>query len=258
MPTQLLDSIPLPVLALGTVIIVLVALEVGFRLGCWRRIRSSSEDAALGGVVGATLGLLAFLLAFTFGMAASRFEDRRQVLLEEVNLLGDSFLRADFIGEPHRSAVRRLLQEYVEARLDAVRNGDLALAVQRSEQLHQEIWSHVVAMGTADPSSEMKALFVDSMNAVISTHTKRLVVARNRIPSTIWLALYAMTILAMATVGYQSGVSGPRRSAAMPTLALTFSIVIALIADLDRPLQGLLRVDQQAMVDLQHTMATSP
>lgn len=258
MPMQLLDPIPLSVLALGTVIIVLVALEVGFLLGCWRRARSGSEHDALGGVVGATLGLLAFLLAFTFGMAASRFEDRRQVLLEEVNLLGDSFLRADLIGEPHRSAVRRLLKEYVDIRLDAARAGDLAQAVRRSEALHQELWNHVVALGTSDPSSEMKALFVESINAVISTHTKRLVVARTRIPSTIWLVLYAMTILAMTTVGYQFGVSGPRRSPAMPALALTFSMVIALIADLDRPLQGLLRVSQQAMADLQRTMATSP
>lgn len=258
MPTELLDPIPLSVLAAGTVIVTLLALEAGFRFGCWRRLRSGGDHEALGGVVGATLGLLAFLLAFTFGMAASRFEDRRQVLLEEANLIGDSFLRADLIGEPHRSAVRRLLKEYVDVRLEAALTGDLAQAAQRSEQLQQEIWSHVVAVGTADPSSEMKALFVDSINAVISTHTKRLTVARTRIPSTIWLALYAMTIVAMTTVGYQFGVSGARRSPAMPALALTFSMVIALIADLDRPLQGLLRVNQQAMIDLQRTMATSP
>jgi len=82
--------------------------------------------------------------------------------------------------------------------------------------------------------------------------------ARHPIPSTIWLALYLITVVAMAKVGYQSGVSGPRRSAAMPTMALTFTLVFVLIADLDRPLRGFLTVSQQAMIDLQNKMAANP
>jgi hypothetical protein len=99
----------------------------------------------------------------------------------------------------------------------------------------------------------MKALFVESIDGVI-----RLDLARHRIPVTIWLALYVMTIAAMASVGYQSGVSGPRRSPAILALALTFCVAIALIADLDRPLQGLLTVSQQAMIDLQQKMVADP
>jgi hypothetical protein len=259
MPAHLLDPVPLSVLALITVVLVFVALELGFRAGQWRRDRSGAEhDVTLGGVVAATLGLLAFLLAFTFDMAAKRFEERQKVLLEEVNSLDDAFLRADLMEEPHRSAIRDTLQKYVAVRIEEAKTRKLTQDIERPEEMQREMWNHAAALGRAEPSSEMKGLFVESINGVIETYTKRLDLARHRIPVTIWLALYLMTVAAMASVGYQSGVSGPRRSPSILALALTFCVAIALIADLDRPLQGLLTVSQQAMVDLQHKMVTSP
>lgn len=259
MPAHLLDPVPLAVLALATVALVFIALEFGFRAGQWRRDRSGTEhDTTLGGVVAATLGLLAFLLAFTFDMAAKRFEERQKVLLEEVNALDDAYLRADLMEEPHRSAMRDILQKYVAMRIDEARTHKLTQDIARPEEMQKEMWNHVAALGRAEPSSEMKALFVESIDGVIETYTDRLDLARHRIPVTIWLALYVMTIAAMASVGYQSGVSGPRRSPAILALALTFCVAIALIADLDRPLQGLLTVSQQAMIDLQQKMAADP
>jgi hypothetical protein len=256
MPEHLLDSIPLTVLLLATIVVVFVALELGFRAGQWRRDRTGAEhDATLGGVVAATVGLLAFLLAFTFDMAAKRFEERQQVLIEEVDALDTAYLRADLMEEPHRSAMRGLLKKYVGLRLTEAQNRSLTSDIDHPEAMQREMWTHVTALGRAEPSSEMKALFVESINEVIKTYTMRLNIARHRIPSTIWLALYLMTIAAMASVGYQSGVSGPRRSPSVVALALTFCVAIALIADLDRPLQGLLKVSQRAMSDLQQEEA---
>lgn len=256
MPEHLFDSIPLVVLVLGTVLVVFIALELGFRAGQWRQNRTGPEhDGTLGGVVAATLGLLAFLLAFTFDMAAKRFEERQHVLIEEVNALDDAYLRADLMEEPHRTAMRDILRQYVDLRIEEARTRQLSQAVEQPEHLQKALWDHVGALGRTEPSSEMKALFVESINRVVETYNTRLDLARHRIPSTIWLALYLMTIAAMASVGYQSGVSGPRRSPSILALALTFCIVIMLIADLDRPLQGLLKVSQQAMVDLQQKMA---
>ncbi|MGH8173666.1 MAG: hypothetical protein ACREPX_10995 [Rhodanobacteraceae bacterium] len=259
MPTSLIDTIPMPLLALGTLALVLIALEIGFRIGRWRRTHSGAEhDTTLGGVVGATLGLVAFLLAFTFGMAAERFEDRRQVLLEEVNALDAAYLRADLIGEPFRSEAHGVLRQYVALRLEEARRDDLGGDIQGPETLQDDLWDQVVAMHNAGPSSATKALFVQAINTVIDVQNQRTDMARHPIPPTIWIALYLITMVAMAKVGYQSGVSGPRRSAAMPTLSLTFTLVFVLIADLDRPLRGLLRVSQQSMIDLQEKMAAHP
>jgi hypothetical protein len=256
---RLFESIPLPFVAFGTLCLVLLSIEVGFRIGRARRARSGVEhDTTLGGIVGATLGLVAFLLAFTFGMAASRFEDRRQVLLEEVNAIDASYLRADLLEEPYRSSVHRTLREYVALRLDEAREDELSNDVRRPERVQDELWQAVIAMHEAAPTSVIKALFVESVNSVVDAQAKRADMARHPIPTTIWIALYLLTVVAMGKVGYQSGISGPRRSAAMPTLALTFTLVFVLIVDLDRPLRGLMTVSQQAMVDLQEKMAAHP
>jgi hypothetical protein len=209
-------------------------------------------------VVGGTLGLLAFLLAFTFGMAASRFDTRRQLLLDEVNALGTCYLRADLVPDPERVEIRKRLREYVHLRADTVKRlQTLPQALARSETLQDELWSQAVLVAKKDSNSEMRALFVDSLNAVIDFHTKRVVVSQYHIPDAIWLALYGVSMLSMAGVGYQFGLAGARDFAISFCLALAFSIVISLIVDLDRVYEGTLQVSQQPMIELDRKLGAS-
>lgn len=95
-----LDALPLWGLFLAILLLVLLSVEGGYRLGKYRRSRSEEEkEAPVGAMVGATLGLLAFLLAFTFGLAATRFDTRRQVLLDEANAIGTTYLRAGMLPD---------------------------------------------------------------------------------------------------------------------------------------------------------------
>ena len=95
-----LDALPLWALFIVILLVVLLAVEFGYRLGKYRRSRHEEEkEAPLGTMVGATLGLLAFFLAFTFGLAAARFDTRRQVLLDEANAIGTTYLRASILPE---------------------------------------------------------------------------------------------------------------------------------------------------------------
>src|SRR5208337_190367 len=117
-----LDLLPIWGVFLATVAVVLLAVEGGFRLGQYRRRRSEQEDRPpVGEMVAATLALLAFMLAFTFGMAASRFEVRRGLVIDEANAIGTTYLRAGLLPEPYREEVRKLLREYVSVRLEAIR-----------------------------------------------------------------------------------------------------------------------------------------
>lgn len=98
-------------------------------------------------------------------------------------------------------------------------------------------------------------LFIQSLNSTIDLHATRVQVAvRNRIPGIVWAILYLVTILTMAGVGYHAGLARTSRSLAILMLVATFSAIMLLIADLDRPREGLLRVSQQALVDLRSTM----
>jgi len=256
-----LDLLPTWGVLLATVAVVLLAIEGGFRLGQYRRRRSELEDRPpVGEMVAATLALLAFMLAFTFGLAASRFDVRRGLVIDEANAIGTTYLRAGLLPEPHRQEVRTLLREYVDVRLEAVQPGKLSQSIRRSEELHARLWAHAVAVGENNPGSIVVGLFIGSLNEVIDLHTKRLTLgARNRIPGTIWATLYFVAIIGTSVMGYHAGLAGSGRSLAIFPLVLAFSAVTTLIADLDRPQEGLLRVSQQAMTDLRNSfMATSP
>ena len=102
----------------------------------------------MGAVVGATLGLLAFLLAFTFGMAASRYDTRKQLVLQEANAIGTTYLRAEFLQEPQRSDIRNVLREYAALRAQGVTLLMTPAVMAQSSALHDRLWADAVVVGT--------------------------------------------------------------------------------------------------------------
>jgi hypothetical protein len=255
----LLDSLPLWGLYVATVVLILLAVEGGQRLGKYSRQLPEQElEAPVSVMVVATLGLLAFMLAFTFGLAASRFDMRRGFVVDEANTIGTTYLRAGLLSEPYRTEVRNLLREYVDVRLELVRPEKTEEAMHRSDELHGRLWFQAVAVGEKNPGSIVSGLFIGSLNEVIDLHAKRVNLGlRSRVPGTIWAALYFVAIPATGAVGYHAGLTGTRRSLVVVALVLTFSAVMLLIADLDRPLEGLLKVSRQAMIDLRNSL-TAP
>jgi hypothetical protein len=209
-------------------------------------------------MVGSTLGLLAFMLAFTFGMASSRYDARKQFVVDEANAIRAADLRAQLLAEPRRSAIRALLLEYVDVRLRGVLDRrEQANAIKRSEQIHEILWSNVASIGTEVAPPDRAALAA-SLIEVINLHTKRLnAVTHNRIYGAIWVALYSLAVLAMGMLGFRAGMVGRRSPLAIFILALAFSAVLVLINDLDRPQQGLVKVSQQTMIDLQTSLRRS-
>jgi hypothetical protein len=117
------------------------------------------------------------------------------------------------------------------------------------------VWTHAVPVGEKNPNSIVVGLFVHSLNQMIDLHAERVQASlRSRIPGAIWVGLFAVAALSLAVMGYHAGMVGTRRSLAILAVAFTFSVVIELIADLDRPQEGVLKVNQQALLDLQRSM----
>jgi hypothetical protein len=263
MKSEPLDALPLWAFFLSVCVIVWAALELGYRLGQWRHARAADEkDVPVGAIVATIFALLAFMLAFTFGMAASRFEERRQAVLHEANAIGTTYLRTRLLPEPQRSEIAALLREYVDVRLSgAGKGGDKQVidrADSRSEELQGQMWSKAMAVAEKNPTV-MTGLFVQSLNETIDVHaTNILVGVRSRVPLVIWIGLLGIAVLGMGSNGYHAGLSGTRRSPAMMALVLAFAGVLLLIADLDRPWEGALSTSQEALVDLQRSMKTPP
>jgi len=247
----IIETLPLWALYIITAAVVLLSAEAGWRLGNYRRQRPQHEkDAPVGAVVGATIGLLAFLLAFTFGMAASRYETRKQLVLQEANAIGTTYLRAEMLPEPQRSEIRNLLREYAALRVRGVTSLMMPEVMAQSGALHDRLWAQAVAVGGQSPNSIVVGLFVQSLNETIDLDETRVTAGRNRIPDSIWLTLYVVTILTMMAMGYQFGLTGEHSWPVTILLVLVFTAVLLLIADLDRPQAGWLKVSQQAMIDL--------
>jgi hypothetical protein len=251
----LLDALPLWGLFIVILFVALLSVECGYRLGRYRRDRRKEEkEAPVGTMVGAALGLLAFILAFTFGLAAGRFDTRRQVVLDEANAIGTTYLRAGMLPE-RAEQIRALLRDYVDVRLEAVRSGNIAEGIRRSENIQQQAWAEAETVAEKNPNSIVVGLFVQSLNEMIDLHAKRLQAGlRSRIPGAIWVGLFAVAVLSLAAMGYLEGLLGSRRSLAVVAVAVAFSVVIELIADLDRPHEGVLRVSQEPLLDVQRSM----
>jgi len=262
-PESLARELPLWLLFTIACGLAVAAIELGFRAGAARaKAREHEQSGPVGAVVGAVLGLLAFMMAFTFSLAANRFEARKSLLLEEVNAIGTAYLRAGLLPEPQRSDSQRLLREYAALRADVgavIRESDgIARFVTRSETLHERLWSQAGALVTAGRASPVEALFVSALNEVFDLHTERVVFAAHyRIPTVVWSILAIASMLAMAILGFSFGLSGRRSVFASLIVAVMYSSILLLIGDLDRPLQGLLSVSQQPMIELSTKLEAS-
>lgn len=235
---------------------VLASIELGYRWADRRQARSRREvEAPIGAMVGSTLGLLAFLLAVTFGIASEAFHDRKVAVVDEANAIRTSYLQTALIPQPQRGRIRELLREYTNERLllaDVPKFPQARSAI----VLQSLLWQQTAVV--AQKSSDVVALFVESMNQTFDLRAQReMLRVRSRIPGGYIIALLAITALAHVAMGYHGGVAGTARSPVMLLVGIAFSLVILLVFDLDRPGEGLINVSQKSMIDLRNWMSTA-
>jgi len=256
------DRIPIWLLLAGTITVMVLFIELGFRLGKNAQVKAKkAQTSQVRAIMGAGLGLLAFMLAFTFSTAQSHFEARVQYLAEEARIARNAFMQADLLPEPGRSEAKQLLKDYVKLRagISEVSGSGvtekIAELLRVSEQIQRELW--LLAVNTEKQDREDMALakrdslFTASVLALTDIHYIRVHAAiMNRIPFTIWITLYLMAALSMIIMGYQAGLTDRRSPVATVTLAFAFSAVIILITDLDRPIMSFFDINKQLIVDL--------
>jgi len=256
------DHVPIFLVLVGATLAQVIFIEVGFRYGFSRRKGPiKAQMAQVRAIMGASLGLLAFMLAFSFSMAQKHFEERTGAFMLEVSAIDSAFRGADLIDPNARVEAKELLMNFAALRLEttaAVRRDDLDAVVEmirESERIHDQLWSIAEASMENDGDRDETGIFAQSVLNMISAHDARLQAALfNRISPIIWLTLFLMSLLSMIVMGYQAGLTGTRSSLATWTLAITFSAVITLVTDLDRPNMTLFQMNQDLMVELENRM----
>lgn len=260
---QTFDKIPIWGLFFAVILLFACASELGFRVGKFIHERLGKEqNPMVGTILGASLGLLAFFLAFTFNMAGSRYDVRKNLVLEEASAIEKTYLLATLLPKPYSNEFKELLRKYVNVRAQIQEIDSLDIVPQiinESEELHDQLWAKVIMMTERGDYPVTARLFIRSLNNIFELHNKRVNAGLyNRIPISIFVTLYFVGFLSMTMMGYQAGLSGNRSPVAGFTLIIAFSIVLTLIADLERPHKEIFSVSQQTIVDLKNKIGRLP
>lgn len=242
-------------------VLLLASTELGFRFGLrLYRAKDNPRIGQIGGIQGAMLGLLSLLIGFTFAMAEGRYETRRGLVVREANAIGTTYLRASLLPEVHKQDVEKLLQRYVDVRLDFYYAGEdkarIAAAEQAAAQIHRKLWAHAVTVGQATPTP-LVASFVSTLNDTIDLDATRTNALVARVPVAVWVLVLAVALCGCFATGLSAGASNERSAFANVLLPLLITVAIILIADLDRPRGGLIRIDQQPLLNLKQSLEST-
>lgn len=241
-----------PILVFVTFFIVLLLSEwlgASILRKVWPPKESMRED--LGVVQAATLTLLGLVIGFTFSMAISRYDQRKNLEEAEANAIGTEFLRADLLPAADAAKVRELLKAYFTQRVlfYSVRDAQQVREIDaRTAQLQGELWAAVSAPAAAAPTP-IVALVVSGMNDVLNAQGYTQAAWWNRIPFAAWCLMLAIAICCHVLFGYGARDARAERTLLM-VLPLVISIAFFLIADIDSPRGGVIRVLPQNLASI--------
>jgi hypothetical protein len=243
----LLQTTPAIVIAVILFLLLILFYLLGYRLRL-RKIRKSNENTVedLGAINGTLLGLLALLLAFTFGMSNSRFDTRRALVIEEANAIGTAILRADILPDSIRTVLRSHLEEYVDARIEFYKvKMDVEKMVEsyyRAEEISAKIWTIAADYARKDPVTAKASEMIPALNDMIDITTTRRAAGEATIPDSIMYFLLFLCLASSFLLGYD------RKNKFDWVIVIGFAVMLSAtvftIIDLDRPRSGLIDMDK--------------
>jgi len=245
---------------LQILVLSIVALLGAIEIGRWFGVRAKPDGiGSVPTLEASVLGLLALMIGFTFAVALSRFEARREGVLNEANAIGTTALRARLLPAPHSQDCLKLLREYVQVRLDLTQKIpsplDLKAVLDRSNAIQEALWLQVKEVAAKNNGMVPTGLFIQSLNEMIDNHEKRVIALTSSVPDIVLVVLYLIAMAASVFSGYAAGVESQRSRRPMYVAMGLFIAVILLIQDLDRPTRGFITAGEQPMQDVASSIA---
>ena len=243
-------SHPLLVLVLSFIVLALSA-RLGLFFGKRWRLPEGGVRDDFSIIQGATLTLLGLIIGFTFSMALNRYDQRKNLEEEETNAIGTEYVRASLLPPADASKVRHLLVAYLDQRIafyEARAVDELSKVDRQTAKLQADLWSAVQAPAVAQPSP-IVALAVAGMNDVLNSQGYTQAAWWNRIPLAAWGMMALIAICSNVLVGFGAR-DAKRESKLLLILPLVVAIAFFLIADIDSPRGGPIRVQPQNLINL--------
>jgi len=248
-------------LLIATVMIGLLflATELGYRAGL--RVPLNLNDVGksqLGTISGASLGLLALLLGFTFAMSLSRYDLRKRLVTQEASALETANLRARNLPEQEGAEIATLLRKYVDIRLEFFKPGinedDQNRIEKETKHLQDQLWTRASASLAKDDRTVTTGLFIQSLNEAFALQNERLAAIENHVPQSVLVLLFTVAVIALGGVGYGCGLGKSRHWFSTIMFAVLLVLVITVIMDIDRPRRGFIKVNQESMTRLRKSL----
>jgi hypothetical protein len=238
----------------ATIILIAGSAELGNWIGLQFREANTANTANtdVATIVSAFLGLLALLIAFSFSMAEARYDKRHDLVLEEANAISSTANFALMLPQEAQQPILKLLRDYTAIRVALGIPFDPAKTEQdivRSLELQGHLWQQAELATASNPQSLAVYRFVGSLNEMNNIHERRLTALRSHVPIAVMFMLVGVAMVAMGFTGYNAGVSGARRRVTTLIMSITVTLLIMLIADMDRPYRGAIQVPVEALVD---------
>jgi hypothetical protein len=247
-----LMNLPRVVFVLSLIMLWLSAIAGAFFAQRFRPLKEEERED-FGVVEAAILTLLGLLIGFTFSMAISRYDQRKNYEEEEANAIGTEYLRAELLPAADAAKVQGLLKKYLEQRILFYKVRDLVQLEQinaTTARLQTELWSSVREPAAAQPTPVV-AIVASGMNDVLNTQGYTQAAWWNRIPTAAWFLMAALAIGCNVLIGY-----GERKKNRFLLLVLPLAVSISffLIADIDSPRRGLISVKPQNLLSLSQSL----
>ena len=249
------------VISLELILAMLVLYGVGFWLG--KRLRTEDCQPREFKFDDASLALLGLLLAFTFSMSLGKHDQRRIMVVSDSNAIGDFYTCASLLNDPMRTKLQTVIRDYTEFRLDLVlkarergtpsSEAAVERALQRIQQTQGQM-TELVAQAVSE-GTPIAVPLANTLNEMTSQHAARLAAARDKLPPTIVLLLFAAALASTMLVGRQQGATGKPQLAATLSFIILVGFVVYVILDLNQPGKGLITVSQEPLERLLSSMA---
>lgn len=248
--------------AVGLFFGMLLTAEMGRRLGA-DRIAHHPEGLSkgTGAAEAAMFALLGLMLAFSFSGAASRFEVRRDLIVQEANAVGTAYLRLDLLPEQAQPRLRDLFRRYLDARVVAHRSAhDMAFAFRKlaeAEALQGEIWAAAVAgCKRVDAMPQATILLLPAINEMIDITATRTMARQNHPPVVVFVLLGLLELICALLVGYATSANRDRTWLHTSLFAAMLAATFYIIVDLEFPRLGLINIEasDQMLADVRKIM----
>jgi hypothetical protein len=223
---------------------MLIAIWFGYKLG-FKKVKTESKNSE---VSSSLLGLLALILGFTFAMAGSRYENRKNNLIDEANCIGTAILRADIYPDSLKNEFKKDFDTYLNSRRDYYLLDEevkINASLKQSAEASSKLWSRATFFAKDKNYFIQSTMMLPALNAMFDSALKSNMVLNSKVPQTIVYLSFIFSVIISFFIGYNSGLEKKINPKFIIGFCFLICVVIYITLDLDRPRRGLIKLDEE-------------